>query len=59
MLGDSTVAFLPASLMKAIDAVPRFLSEKFKGTCSLEQLKTSKHGVQDRLADGSIWIVRR
>lgn len=54
MLGDSTVAFLPASLMKAIDAVPRFLSEKSKGTCSLEQLKTSKHGVQDRLADGSI-----
>lgn len=27
MLGDSTVAFLPASLIKAIDVVPRFLLE--------------------------------
>lgn len=27
ILGDSTVAFLPASFRKAIDAVPRFLLE--------------------------------
>ena len=27
MLGDSAVAFLPASLMKAIDVVPRLLFE--------------------------------
>lgn len=27
MLGDSTVAFLPASLIKAIDVVPRSLLE--------------------------------
>jgi hypothetical protein len=27
MLGDSAVAFLPASFMKAIDVVPRLLFE--------------------------------
>lgn len=54
MLGVSAVAFFALDLMKAIEVVPRLLLEWSKGTCSLEQVKSSKHGSHVKLADGLI-----